>query len=72
MFYGTDELQQQLLKFYQKQAWNQIYRNAGSYEMFVPIQLIGGVGNSVKKIFYDPFYEFVKKKEIQAVGKMIC
>lgn len=40
--------------------------------MFVPIQLVGGVGNGVKQIFYDPIYELVKKKEIKAVGKTFC
>ncbi len=40
--------------------------------MFVPIQLVGGLGNGVKKIFYDPIYELVKKKEIKAVGKTFC
>lgn len=57
------------MKFYTKQAWNQIYKNAGSYDMLLPIQFIGGVGNGVKKIFYDPIYELVRKKEIKAVGK---
>jgi hypothetical protein len=69
VFYDMDELNKQFIKFYKKQAFNQIYKNAGSYDMFVPIQLIGGVGNGVKKIFYDPIYELVKKKEIKAVGK---
>jgi hypothetical protein len=40
--------------------------------MFVPIQLVGGVGNGVKQIFYDPIYELVRKKEIKAVGKTFC
>lgn len=67
-----DELKKQFIKYYTKQAWNQIYKNAGSYDMFVPIQLVGGVGNGVKQIFYDPIYELVKKKEIKAVGKTFC
>ena len=45
-----------------RQAKNQIFKNAGSYDMFVPIQLIGGVGNGVKQIFYDPIYELMRKK----------
>jgi hypothetical protein len=40
--------------------------------MFVPIQLVGGVGNGVKQIFYDPIYELVRRKEIKAVGKTFC
>lgn len=40
----------------------QILYNAGSYDMLAPLKLIEGVGVGVKNIFYDPFYEFVKKK----------
>ena len=48
---------------------NQVLVNAGSYDMFVPIQLVQGLGVGVKNIFYDPIYEFVQKKEIKAVTK---
>ena len=48
---------------------NQVLINAGSYDMFVPIQLVQGLGVGVKNIFYDPIYEFVQKKEIKAVTK---
>lgn len=67
-----NELKKQLIRYYTKQAWNQIYKNAGSYDMFVPIQLLSGLGNGVKQIFYDPIYELVKKKQIKAVGKTFC
>ena len=57
-----NELKKQLIRYYTKQAWNQIYKNAGSYDMFVPIQLLRGVGNGVKQTFYDRICELVKKK----------
>lgn len=66
------ELKKRFANYYKKQAWNQIYKNAGSYDMFVPIQLVGGVGTGVKQIFYDPIYELVKKKQIKALGSKFC
>ena len=38
----------------------------------MPIKLLTGLGTGVKNIFYDPFYELVRKKEIKAGGKAFC
>lgn len=40
----------------------QILYNAGSIQIFAPIQLVQGLGIGVKNIFYNPFYEFVQSK----------
>lgn len=72
IFYEQDELQKKFTKYYMQSAYNQILRNVGSYDLLFPIKLLTGLSIGVKNIFYDPFYELVRKKEIKAVGIAFC
>jgi hypothetical protein len=44
----------------------QILKNAGSYELFVPLRIIKGVGSGAKEIFYDPIYTLFTKRDIKS------
>ena len=62
VFFDQEQLTRLLTSYYMQSIQYQILYNAGSYDMLAPLKLIEGVGVGVKNIFYDPFYEFVKKK----------
>ena len=69
IFYDSKQITENLKSYYYSEARKQILLNAGSYDILAPIQLVKGLGMGMKNIFYDPFYEFVKKKEIQALSE---
>lgn len=62
IFYDQRELTRTLTNYYIRSIRNQMLINAGSYDMFVTIKLVQGLGIGVKNIVYDPLYEFSKKK----------
>ena len=72
IFYDQEEVKKKFSRYYMRTIQNSLLSNAGSYELLMPITLVGGLGTGVKNIFYDPFYELVTKKEIKAVGKTLC
>lgn len=49
----------------------QILRNAGSYDLLVPLKIIGGVGVGAKNIFYDPIYTLFTKKDIKSSSSKV-
>lgn len=62
---NTEVLLDRMKRHYTQDIVFQILRNAGSYDLFVPLKIIGGVGSGAKDIFYDPIYTLFTKRDIK-------
>ena len=60
-----------LKRHYTQDIVFQILRNAGSYDLLVPLKIIGGVGTGAKDIFYDPIYTLFTKKDIKSSSSKV-
>ena len=68
---NTDILLNRLKRHYTQDIVVQILRNAGSYDLFVPLKIIGGVSGGAREIFYEPIYTLFTKRDIKSSSSKV-
>ena len=68
---NSEVLIDKLKRHYTQDIVFQILKNAGSYDLLVPLKIIGGVGTGAKDIFYDPIYTLFTKKDIKSSSSKV-